>query len=77
MTDNEIIKALECSCSWQFKHCEGCPLEEEYPNCAEYVTYPALELINRQKAELERLREIEKRWENMIGLVKEGDSDAD
>ena len=62
MTDNEIVKALECLSSWSFKNCKGCPLEEEYPNCAEYVTYPAVELINRQKAEIERLKKARDGW---------------
>lgn len=52
MTDSGIIKALEC-------HSEGCtdncPLEDDYPFCKDIITDMALDLIKRQKAEIERL----------------------
>ena len=60
MTDNEIIKALEC-CTQQ-AGCSGCPLvnsiQMKYRGgyaCAEEMRKCALDLINRQKAEIERL----------------------
>lgn len=57
MTDNDIIKALECcsstyncnTCEYHNRHCNGdlnVPLKD------------ALDLINRQKAEIERLKDI-------------------
>ena len=57
MTDNEIIKALEC-CS-QEDMCQSCPygaacLDEKYVSV---LSKDALDLINRQKAEIERLKE--------------------
>ena len=56
MTDNEIIKVLEyCTTDgW----CQNCPHEKK---CIEdEITQLALDLINRQKAEIERLnRNIE------------------
>lgn len=53
MTDNEIIKALRC-CSAPFNDCAGCPLYGDYPSC-ECERY-TIDLINRQKAEIERLK---------------------
>ena len=76
MTDNEIIKALECCKKAKIKaDCEelGCPMFQK-GWCAyllhcdldsdttdvllEGLTTDALDLINRQKAEIEMLREI-------------------
>lgn len=58
MTDNEIIKALECCIN---DECEDCPLYGEnapdvYGNCVQNTKRNALDLINRQKAEIERLK---------------------
>ena len=51
MTDNEIIKALECC---RNDECSQCPLQDGV--CSEKdVIKDALDLINRQKAEIERL----------------------
>ena len=54
MTDNEIIKALECL-TGEPKLCKGCPYDgtEHYPFCREHCAKDALDLINRQKAEIE------------------------
>ena len=49
MTDNEIIKALEC-CGGS--NCHECPIE----GCTDDIFGNALDLINRQKAEIERLK---------------------
>lgn len=62
MKDNEIIKALEC-CSKGFGNCEGCPYDDDD---ADYVTLKCetlmlkdvLDLINCQKAEIERKHKI-------------------
>ena len=54
MTDNEIIKALECCNGWDGR-CLNCPLNREGTNCKEKLNSYALDLINRQKAEVERL----------------------
>ena len=57
-TDNEIIKALEC-CSSGDSGCEkDCPLSKECDSpikSGEKIMQSALDLINRQKAEIERL----------------------
>lgn len=56
MTDTEIIKALECLCGSALK-CRECPYSPRYqfPLCQQQVAKHALALINRQKAEIERL----------------------
>ena len=53
MTDNDIIKALECHSK---RMCSECPLREEFGGCSQKAFTLAFELINRQKAELERLQ---------------------
>lgn len=52
MTDNEIIKALECC--FTNDDCSLCPLFRKCPTSFKLEQY-ALSLINRQKAEIERL----------------------
>ena len=55
MTDNEIIKALEkCSYHQTMRACFKCPLENN-EDCKDNLQKYALDLINRQKAEIERL----------------------
>jgi hypothetical protein len=55
MTDNEIIKALECCASGD--GCEDCPRSKQCDGI-EHIQY-ALDLINHQQAEIERLKEFE------------------
>ena len=67
MTDNEIIKALECcsnSCDDGFAKCDECPRFEEGSGCTLRTMKNALDLINRQKAEIERL-------ENELKITRE------
>ena len=54
MTDNEIIKALECCIA---DKCMECPLRKipKVKGCMNRLSF-ALDLINRQKAEIERLQ---------------------
>ena len=60
-TDEQIIKALECCAvdphSGKFADCKNCPLDYlKTANCFEYeIQIIALDLINRQRAEIERL----------------------
>lgn len=58
MTEYEIIKALEC-CSKHQNSCEkNCPLDSICSNvrdCLLNLSKNALDLINRQKAEIEQL----------------------
>ena len=61
MTDNEIIKALECcanSCDNGFAKCDECPRFAESEGCTLRSMKDALDLINRQKAEIERLEAV-------------------
>ena len=57
MTDNEIIKALEWHSNDEI-HCSACPYEEHSVThyCVDMVMKDALDLINRQKKEIERLQ---------------------
>ncbi len=52
MTDNEIMKALGCCC---VSECDECPYDEQTA-CVEILKEGTLALINRQKAEIERLQ---------------------
>lgn len=54
MTDNEIIKALEC-CSNQLD-CVGCECVGNCPQDINELNGLALDLITRQKGEIERLK---------------------
>ena len=62
MTDNEIKKALEC-CKVEFENCEKCPyggvdcLTEKGESL---VMRDALDLINRQQAEIEKFTKRQK-----------------
>lgn len=56
MTDNEIIKALEC-CIDQ-ANCKECPLHVPGDgDCVDIVNFRAYEIIKHQKAEIEKLKE--------------------
>ena len=58
MTDNEIIKAVECCLAkenCEVISCEKCPLEKQY-ECMDIMFHQTLDLINRQKAEIESLK---------------------
>lgn len=59
MTDNEIIKGLEC-CSRDEKSnkytCKKCPYVVIEGFCYDKVIRDAIDLINRQQAEIERLQ---------------------
>jgi len=55
MTDNEIIKALECIAGDEIE-CSKCAYHD-IDRCGVWVPKDAIDLINRQKAEIERLQE--------------------
>ena len=74
MTDNEIIKALECCREFvTVARCDECPLKEQ--ECIKGLPQYALSLINRQKAEIERLTkhidELNEQAEYLVFLNKE------
>ena len=56
MTDNEIIKAMQCVIGNDVK-CSECTYQKvlPFPSCRRMCAKNALDLINRQKAEIERL----------------------
>ena len=56
-TDDEIVKALECCSKDSMLNCRKCPYEESCNMGRSDMQKDALDLINRQKAEIERLTE--------------------
>lgn len=57
MTDNEIIRALECCASWNMT-CRACPYVGIFAarQCERNLSRDAFDLIKRQQAEIERLQ---------------------
>lgn len=57
MTDNEIIKAMQCVIGNSVS-CSECEYQKAllFPICRRMCAENALDLINRQKAEIERLK---------------------
>ena len=70
MTDNEIIKALEC-CTTNGASCKDCPafVKVDRSNCKKYFR-GALDLINRQKAEIEDWKQKNKALRFSLDLCK-------
>ena len=74
MTDAEIKKALEC-CKSSLQICRAdCPLLSE-TECSRALRENVLDLINRQKAEIERLKAKKRlyleRWGESLDWVKQ------
>ena len=67
MTDREIIKALECCNDCD---CKGCPCNSD-SDCKGIDDAEILDLIKRQQAEIERLKEETDRWKTLDKLVEE------
>ena len=70
MTDNEIVKALECCMGCA---CKGCPYDGdakiEADVCINELVIDSLKLINRQKEEIDRLQcEIKEKTETIVFL---------
>ena len=60
MTDNEIIKALECCLKGcNAEGCDDCPLYKKVEDCEIEIPIIALDLINRQKEKIEELEKGE------------------
>lgn len=58
MNDEEIMEALEC-CGELYNICAECPMPNNIKDdcrCGEHLANYALDLINRQQAEIERLK---------------------
>ena len=66
MTDNEIIKALECCIN---DDCDNCP--DTFGNCEHNAMRNALDLINRQQADIERLQKINDSFTDIGKLYSE------
>jgi hypothetical protein len=67
MTDNEIIKALDC-CS-KMHVCRECVFWEMHSaQCVSELLSNTLDLINSQKVEIERLKEAYAVYEETTGL---------
>ena len=62
MTDNEIIQALEY-CTGYPSCPTDCPLYEQPMDCLLKLSKPTLDLINRQKAEIEMWKSSAELWE--------------
>ena len=58
MTENEIRKALECCRDCKCKECPCYKNIEGEMRCTEIDEEEILDLVNRQKAEIERLEEM-------------------
>lgn len=56
MTDVEIVKALECCTSDEVGMCHICPLDGGCNGDITILLNCSLDLINRQKAEIERMK---------------------
>lgn len=61
MTDDEIITALECCDFTGMKSCEECPLYHTF-DCSFVIIDKTLDLVNRQNAEIERLKQENKEY---------------
>lgn len=60
MTDEQIIKALEC-CGVELGSCEKCPSKyRRRGDCIRLLTIDAINLINRQQAEIDHFAEANK-----------------
>ena len=79
MTDEQIIKALECCATDDGDDCFQCPycnlfFEPGNGGCVNRCRKDALDLINRQKAEIERLQSrnkfLEIEYKNMSNLFQ-------
>jgi FtsZ-binding cell division protein ZapB len=57
MTDNEIIEVLECCIAGNCEYCSFADID-----CMQKLRKEAIDLINRQKAEIERLKKESDEW---------------
>ena len=69
MTDNEIIKALECCI--EDEDCSHCPSIKEMPYCSNDIMVGALNLIKRQQVEIERLNSVNDEKFNQWNMLAE------
>lgn len=70
MTDNEIIEIIKALvlCMDEEERCGECPYEETPERCVKVHGKDLLDLINRQKAEIKRLKgEVAKEFTCFVG----------
>lgn len=70
MTETEVIKALEC-CEVGKDKCRKCPFYCTVPACSRYLAQFALDLINRQQAEIEKLQKENERFADIGKMYSE------
>ena len=60
MTDREIIQALECCTGDEWDICDKCPYQKYKTKrgCTYHILRDVLDLITRQQAEIEELKEV-------------------
>ena len=73
MTDNEIIKALECCGVYD---CEFCPCYTEDLGCDYNLELLALDLIRRQNIKLEKLQKENRQFADIGKMYSEIKSEA-
>lgn len=66
MTDNEIIKALELCANRTIHSCKFCPCNIGI-ECNKKLNKETLNLINRQKIEIEKLQEFKSYFDALYG----------
>lgn len=72
MTDEQIIKALDCCHSELGNMCSICPLfDPDNDYCEDELHKNTLNLINRQAAEIEQWKEEANRWQDAFCKVNE------
>ena len=76
MTDDKIRKALECCAGGELSECIGneCPFFEPWEDCVQAMATEVLDLINRQKAEIDRLESLVKEFIKSNGEINENNS---
>ena len=77
MTDEQIVKALECCIQVDWDVCTVCPLYDREEGCLSGdLRKDALDLIQRQQAEIERLKSMDVQVEVSKRLEKEIKNEA-
>lgn len=66
MTDNEIIKALECCVK---DKCSDCPAKAMFCDANVPMAF-ALDLINRQSKEIGRLEKSNRNWRRKVQRLR-------
>lgn len=72
MTDNDVIKALECCSTSSQAMCRKCPYKQNNfaKYCAFQLSYDALDLIKRQQAEIEQWKTLANEGKEKVELLE-------